>query len=141
MTDYDEALSKLAEARATVRQCKDEMNAMLKHVTESPNYLAARESAVAAEIIAAQIEEAIRAAAVQNYTLTGEKNPHPKVTVKIWKTFTVTDPARVLAWVKANLADALIVDDKKVKAYATKVGAVDGTELMDEIRASIATEL
>jgi len=141
MNSYDTSLQKLAELRIASKRSKDETTAMLKSVTYSQNSLAARQSADEATAEAARLEESIRAAAVQNYTLTGEKNPHPKVTVKIFKTFSVIDPARVLAWVKQNLADALIVDEKKVKAYVTKIGAVDGTQMIEEPKAQIATEL
>jgi hypothetical protein len=140
-SDYDINLEVLKTAREEVQRYKDEMTAMLKSVTESPNYAATRQAADEATDRASQIEEAIRATAVEHYTQTGDKNPHPKVTVKIFKVFSVTDPARVLAWVKQNLADALVVDEKKVKSYATKIGAVEGTTLTDEARAQIATEL
>lgn len=141
MSDYDTSLAQLAAARTDSQRYKDEMAAMLKHIIESPNYSAAKQAAEEAADRAAHLEESIRNAAIEHYTQTGEKTPHPKVTVKIFKTFSVTDPARVLAWVKQNLADALIVDEKKVKSYATKIGAVDGTSLTDEARAQIATEL
>lgn len=141
MSKYAPTLAKLAIAREELKRCKDEMTAMLKSVTDSPNYAAARQSADELQATIETIENVIRNAALDDYTQTGEKNPDPKVTVKIFKVFSVTDPARVLAWVKQNLADALIVDEKKVKNYATKIGAVDGTTITDEARAQIATEL
>jgi hypothetical protein len=53
----------------------------------------------------------------------------------------VTDAAKVLAWVKTNLADALTYDPKKVKDYATKIGPVEGTEIVEQPRAQIASDL
>ena len=138
---YEFAISELSKARANSKHLKDEMTAMLKAVVESPNYLNAKQEADAAAEYMEQLETQIRSQAVQDYNASGNKTPHPKVTVKIFKNFAVTDPARVLAWVKQNLVDALVVDEKKVKAYATKVGPIEGTALIDEARAQIATEL
>ena len=88
-----------------------------------------------------ELEASIRGMALDVYEATANKKPHEKVAIKIFETFKVVDPARVLAWVKTNLADALIYDDKKVKNYAMKIGPVDGTELGTEARAQIASEL
>jgi len=141
MQNYDTALTDLAKARACIEQFKAEMNAMVKVVSDSPNYIEAQRAYEESKAVAAQIEEEIRKSALEGYTATGEKNPHEKVTVKVFKVFSVIDPARVLAWVKNNLADALVVDGKKVESYATKIGPVDGTALTEEPRAQIATKL
>lgn len=138
---YEFALTELAKARANTARYKDEMTAMLKAVIDSPNYAAAKQAADEAAAYQEWLETQIRAQAVQDYKANGIKNPHPKVTVKIFTVFSVADPIRVLAWVKQNLADALVVDEKKVKSYATKIGAVDGTTLTEEAKTFIASEL
>lgn len=87
------------------------------------------------------LQEMIHAEGLRLYEETGEKNIHEKVKAKIFKTLTVADPARVLSWVKTNLADALTFDKKKVENYASKIGPVDGIETGEEVRIQIASEL
>jgi hypothetical protein len=81
--------------------------------------------------LVSELETVIRAEALAEFQATDNKHPHPKVEIKLFKTFSITEPAKVLAWVKTNLADALVVDEKKVKAYA----------MTEEPKALIASDL
>jgi len=87
------------------------------------------------------LESRIRGLALDSYEETKNKNPHPKVTIKIFKTFVILDAKKVWDWAFNNLPTALKLDEKKIEKYALEFGDVDGTQKGEEARAQIATEL
>lgn len=137
----EQLLEMLKEARERSFTAKLTADAILQTVKASPEYVNAIEECQAALANVTTLEESIRAEAIRDYLASDNKHPHPKVEIKLFKTFSIVDPQKVLAWVKTNLADALVVDDKKVKAYATKIGPVDGTAMTEEPKAMIASDL
>ena len=137
----EQLLEMLKDARARAAESKLAADAILLTVKASPEYVKALDELQTASANVATLEENIRAEAIREFKATENKHPHPKVEIKMYSTFSITDPKMVLAWVKTNLADALVVDEKKVKAYATKIGPVDGTALTEEPKALIASEL
>jgi len=136
-----ELIDQLKVARQTAQAAQNAKSELQGAFQKSDEYIRLGSAVKDADEVVSRLEAAIRAAAVNEYQTTGNKKPHGKVEIKLSKVFSIIDPARVLAWVKQNLADALIVDEKKVKAYVTKIGAVDGTQITEELKAFIATEL
>lgn len=141
MDKLDELLSRLKTERVLVDQTKDDLNTMIAVVKNLDEYKNVSELKTKAEERLDSLEKEIKAFALASFAETGNKKPHEKLSVKIYRKFKVVDPNKMLAWVKTNLADALIVDSGKVKDYATKIGAVDGTEIVEEAQAQIASEL
>jgi hypothetical protein len=138
---YDNLLEQLKHARAESKLQHEYMKNILENAKLTDLFVMAEQSAAGADAAILDLETQIKNTAISEFNTTGEKKVHPKVEVKIFKKFSIVSPARVLAWVKTNLADALVFDEKKVKNYATKIGPVEGTELVDEPRAQIAAEL
>ena len=134
-------IENLKSCRADAEFYKAEKAKILDAVKSSENYILAETKQSENETYAAGIESEIKKIALEDYAETKNKHPHDKVDIAMRKKFSITDAGRVLAWVKTNLADALIFDEKKVKNYATKIGAVDGTELTEEPNAQIASSL
>lgn len=120
---------------------KNMLDAAMETLKADPNYAEAVQLHDEAKQRVANLEEEIRKQAIIQYAESQNKHPHEKVEIKISKSFKFVDPRKVLAWVKTNLADALTYDEKKVKSYATKIGTVDGTEIVEEPKAYIASQL
>lgn len=139
--ETEELLQQLKEAREKAAFYKAETNSLLEHTRQSPNYQLADQSAKEAADEIVRLEFLIKSDQLEEFKITGNKHPFPKIEIKMKKIFKVVDPAKVLAWVKSSLADALIYDEKKVKDYATKIGPVEGTELTEEPQVQIASEL
>jgi hypothetical protein len=141
MNELDILLAQLAEARTMRDGAKDLEHKLMEEFKVSPTFSKVSSDATTYAQQAEELETSIRSIALAEYHASGSKAPHPKVAVKIFKSFNVTDAAQVIAWVKTNLADALTYNPKKVKDYATKIGAVQGTEVVEEPRAQIASDL
>lgn len=141
MNNFDLLLQSLRDAREETRLAKETASAMIAAVKESPAYQEALQKAEESAKTVDQIETDLRNMALNAYAENGEKKPHEKVQVKIFREFSVTDSRAMRAWVDSNLRDALIVDEKKVKDYALKIGAVDGTQVIETAKAQIASDL
>lgn len=141
MNNFDLFIQSLQEAREEARLAREAANAMIVAVKESPAYQEALQKAEEATKTADHIETDLRDMALDAYAENGNKKPHEKVQVKIFREFSVTDPHAMRTWVDSNLRDALIVDEKKVKEYALKIGAVDGTQVIETAKAQIASDL
>jgi len=141
MSLIDDQLNQLKVAREAAENYRATMREIMDAVKRSGEYMTAADRAEKANIAIAETEERIKTMALREYETSQNKHPHEKVEIKTFKTFKITDAARVLSWVKTNLADALIYDESKVKQYATKIGAVEGTETGEEQRVQIASKL
>lgn len=138
----NEKLNQLKQAREAYNEYKSTASKAMEDFKSSDDvYTYNAEKAKEASAKIETLEAEIRATALAMYKADGNKNPHEKVSIKLANVFKIVDPVRVLAWVKINLADALVYDEKKVKNYSTKIGAVDGTEITETPQAQIATEL
>lgn len=137
----EQYLTQLKEARENSAAYKSAMREAVENVKQSDTYqvyeTSARESDQAIEFF----ESELRRLALAEYEATKNKAPHPKIAVKIFKTFKILDAAKVRAWAFGNLPAALKLDEKKVEKYALEFGDVEGTEKGEEARAQIATEL
>jgi hypothetical protein len=142
MKHIEQLLQDLALARQLHATAKEAARVRMEEFIASDDVYSFQKAASDNTAVAiAELEEKIRNIVLAEYQTSGSKSPHPKVAVKIFKSFNVTDAAKVLAWVKTNLADALTYDPKKVKDYATKIGPVEGTEIVEQPRAQIASDL
>ena len=137
----DMLIENLKTFRADIESAKAEKNKIIDAAKASNGYILWDTKQSDAQLFADGIEAEIKKIALEDYAETKNKHPHDKVDIAMRKKFNITDSQRVLAWVKTNLADALILNKKKVKNYATKIGAVDGAELTEEPNARIAQSL
>lgn len=141
----NEIMNKLLEelriARAAVEEAKTAQKAKLEAFQQTPEWQDLQLHRVEYDQEIADIEERIKELAMIEWINNQNKHPHEKVEIKLFKTFKVLDPAKVRSWCLENLRDALIVDDKKVKEYAVKIGSVEGTETGEEARVQIASKL
>ena len=141
MNTINDLISQLNEARKAEQASKDAKNALIEEMQKSNKYISAKNALDNASTIVENIEAEIKKLSEDTYGVDGNKHPHPKIEVRDTNTFVINDPAKVLAWVKVNLADALIYDAAKVKNYATKIGAVEGTEMVKGVQVRIASNL
>ena len=137
----NELLAILAHNRGILENQKSTRTAILEKAQKDPAYVEAGLELTAANEVISETEQKIRELALTHWINTQEKDVHPSVKVKVFKKFEIVDPAAMRAWVDTNLRDALMVDEKKVKDYATKIGPVEGTEVGEEARAEIASKL
>lgn len=137
----NEALGRLAAVREVVSHNQKIRTEILEEAQKKPEYISAGDRLKEAASAIVLLEDKIRALALDAHATDGNKKVHASVEVKVFKTFKIVDVARVTAWVKENLKDALVVDTKKVEQYATKIGPVDGTEVGEEARAQISSKL
>lgn len=139
--EMNDLLLELAEARTMRDGAKDLINKMLEEFKGTMNFMAVQNDSMRYVAMVAGLEEQIRELAVAEFKSTGEKKPHEKVVVKIFKTFKINDAKKVWDWAFKNLPAALKLDEKKIEKYANEFGEVEGTETGEEPRAQIATEL
>lgn len=141
MNQIDALLWQLNEARKREQIGRDAKNVMIETLQKSPDYLSAKQEQEEAATVVENLETEIKKIINEDFSVTGNKHPHAKIEVKSFKTFKIEDAEKVLAWVKTNLADALVYDAAKVKNYAMKIGKVDGAEVGEEVRVQIASNL
>lgn len=146
MNEYDtktmnELLSNLAQARETEKKARNNIQILTEAIKTTPEYQDNDSIRVVAQSAIENLEGLIRDLAKTEWINTANKHPHEKVQIKEFKTFKIVDTAAVRKWVDTYLRDALVVDESKVKQYATKIGPVDGTEVGTEVRAEIASKL
>ena len=138
---YDTLLEQLKVNRISVEAVKFEQKRRLDALQQSKEWQDFQLARVGYDQEISIIEGKIRTMAEVEFSDSGNKHPHEKIEVKIFRTFKIVDPARVLNWCKVNLSDALKIDEAKVKKYAVSIGAVEGTETGEEARVQIAQEL
>lgn len=141
MSQLDQILADLKQARADAEFYVAEKNAILDAAKASSNYQLADQSHAKAKSQIEHLESLVRDAAIAEFNASGAKKIHPSVTVKIFKVFRVLDKNLLREWCVKNLPVVLQPDLKKVESYVKDVGNVDGAELVDEPRAQIASEL
>lgn len=139
--ELKDLLTTLNVDRKDLLETSNKRKAMLQAVTESKEYIELQEKEKRIEEYISNTEARIKEAALVHYALTDEKKVHPFVTVKVFKEFRVLDESVLREWVRTNLADALVVDQAKVKQYAKSIGPVDGTVVVDVPKAQIASVL
>lgn len=137
----NELINTLAAGRANAATIKQQMEAMVKAVTESPEYLELKDLAERVKSDVETTENAIRAEGLRLFTETQDKHPHPKVEVKTFKVAEVQDENVARDWCFNSLPAALKLDTKIVSKYAKEFGTVPGVSVFEEPRVQIATKL
>jgi len=141
MLDLDDALARLNYRRQRYQDALMKRKKMMEDFESSDDYVNATEDAQALQGDVIILEEQIRIDALARFLDNGNKKPHEKIAIKIFKTFKVLDADAVREWCDKNLKDAMKPDMKLVEKYATEFGHVDGTETGKEPRVQIATQL
>lgn len=134
MSEYDALLEKLRSDRLEAEGAKATRDEILEDLKKNNNYLSNDFIYKQALERIADTEEKIKMLAHTEWLNTKNKNPHPSVAVKIFKTFKVINADAVREWVLKNLPAALSPDMSKVQKYAMEIGPVDGTEKGEEAR-------
>lgn len=137
----NELLEKLSKARSNLEAATKIKADILTTARGMREYTSAESIVNIENAIIAEVEEKIRTLVLTEWVNNQNKHPHEKVEVKIFKTFKVVDPAAMRKWVFEKLADALQVDQAKVKKYAMEIGPVEGCETGEEARVQIASKL
>lgn len=138
---YTNLLNELGDYRKKAVVLQEEKKALLESVKQGQNYQNLEQEYKTAQENIDRLEAEIKRMAEEEYQSTGNKKPHDKISVKIFKVFQIVDAEKMKEWVFKNLQDALKVDESKVKDYAQKIGPVQGTAVIEEARAQIASNL
>ena len=141
-TQIDQLLTQLKIARGNYAEHKGVANAALEAFKSSDDtyvYNAELAAKIGEEV--ANLESAIKTAALDAFALDHNKHPHDMVDIKIFTEAEVTNASLARDWAFENLPAALKLDEAKVKKYAKDFGEVPGVEIKTEPRAQIATQL
>lgn len=141
MSQYDDLLGQLAIQRKCREEEKVHMDGMIDDCQKDPEFVQSSLKHSEATHAIADLEEKIKMLAHTEWMNTKNKNPHPFVAVKIFKTFKVVNADTVREWVLKNLPAALDPNLKKIEKYVMEIGPVDGTEKGEEARVQIASKL
>ncbi len=139
---FDELFEQLKEAREESAAAREAKRQIIEAAQTSTEYRRADETTTAADAEIGRLEEQIRAAALSEYSASGNKKPHANVTVKMFTTVAIPDEAAAREWCFINFRPALKFDAKTFEK-AVKDGAVPAVlaSTQDEPRAQIATKL
>lgn len=138
----DDLLKDLSKARLTEEANGNATRKMLDRVRADPEYVIYTAAQAKAKEQIIELVEQVQAWAELEFKKSQNKQVHPKITLATYPTFVIKDATKLYAWVKENLAAALIVDEKEVKVYALKhPDKVDGVEVGTEQRVRIASDL
>jgi hypothetical protein len=137
--DIHEAVVCLANWRAETARLQAAQQAMMKAVTESPEYVRLGEEYVHAHQMESETEDTVRTLAVEFYNTTGDKAAHDAVTVRVYTTLTY-EPSEALDYCREHLPKALKLDKTAFEKVA-KVADLDFVEIAEEPRATIAQDL
>ncbi len=141
MSKYDELLDQLKDVRERQSTTKGLMNKMIDSVRESEEYKSFQTMNETENELIENIEKELRDLALSEFQASGNKKPHEKVSIKIFKVFKVIDAEKVADWCRRFYVGALKPDMKMVEGYVKDNSAFDGVELTEEARAQIATKI
>ena len=99
------------------------------------------EIATNAKNAASAAEQRVRALTVEAYRATGDKNPTPYTSIRLYK-FLVYDRDAVLIWCKAN-APTFVIESVDIKRFEKAADSLDGAPVTVEMdpRPTIASDL
>lgn len=139
--NFDQTIIELAQARRSLADAKMAMTDMLDALQLSEAYQAAALQAREATTRLTVLSELIKAAALELYQETGNKNPHPKVVVKVYSEFRYDQDAAI-SWARVNAPLFLVtsLDEKSFEAYA-KNARPDFVSVAERPQAQIASKL
>lgn len=89
----------------------------------------------------ADVESKLKELAVKNYKDTGDKKPHPAVTIKIFSTVEIIDRKAALTWTVQNASKAVKLDSIKFKAAVKNLDELSFIKKDTEHRATLSSKL
>lgn len=141
--DIETKLEQLAEARNAWEQTKDELDWMLDNLKQKPEWIKLAELAESARTQIEILETDLRTATLETYAETGNKKPHPALSVRV-NTRLEYDPVLIRQWCIENLPQALTLDKKALEKYAkgvADIAPVPGLTITRQPQATIASDL
>lgn len=138
----EELLKMLAFHREMADSNKFIMGKIIEEAKALPSYKDADQNAKSETAMVEALTAEIKSRAIGEYLGSGNKKPYPGVTVKVFRTFMVNSQEIMEAWVEKNLAAAVkkVFDMDVIKTFA-KTNPIPGTDLLEDIRAEIASKL
>lgn len=140
---FEEQVKRLAELRRKEADAKEMLDLMRKSLEESKEWMRYRQILETAQHEQRMLDDQIRSLAVTNYEGSGEKHPHPAVSIRLY-TKVKYDYSTAFVWSQANLPQAITLDtklfDKHAKAVA-ETAPIYFVEIAKEPQASIASDL
>lgn len=138
----EELLKMLAGARQNEANFKQVTKNMIDEVKATQEYQESDALAKAEALLIKNLTDEIKARAVAEFNATGNKKPFAGVSIKVFKTFVVNSQETMEKWVETNLAAAVhkVFDMDVIETFA-KTNPVPGTDLLEEVRAEIASKL
>jgi hypothetical protein len=140
--EIDQLLEQLAAARYLVEEARAAMKEMVENVQQSDAYLASESARKLGEDEIARITSEICDLALNSFADTGEKHPHEKVEVKVFKVVSPYDEKKAREWCLTDFRPALKLD-KTTFEKAVKDGNIPAelAYFVDDIRVQIASKL
>lgn len=137
----DNLVTLLARARREVldlKDCIDAVNAEIekeygKELGDLKKDLSVAQTKVTG------LEESVRGTALEAYLETGDKHPHPAITIKVFTKLDY-DEEQAITYCVEHLPKALKVDKRKFEAVA-KAAELDFVQITDDPKATVATDL
>jgi len=132
------ARSTTANLKAELAQVNAEAAAMVKErfgerIKQLTDWLSRAQADLEAN------EQAVRETALEAYLETGNKHPHPAITIKVFTKLDY-DEEQAVTYCVEHLPKALKVDKRKFEAVA-KAAELDFVQITDDPKATVATDL
>jgi hypothetical protein len=141
VSDYNELVRKLAQARQMTEIAEDSARWTEKEISETE---LGRKLAEEKEIVrlAKQDETAARAALDQAVleSFDGNKRPHPAITIREMTKLDY-DPKRAREWADTNLRSALVLDVKRFEKAILATEAPEFVTIHKEQQVTVASDL
>lgn len=143
MENLIQQLKSLRESESQLKESLAKLQDKLEQTTEWEALQFVNDGLVGLQKQIKVVDEGIRQAALDYYTETGDKHPHPKVSVIINKELTY-DVKRAIGWAINNALGMLKLDTAKFEKHARAVAdtvPVEFVEINDKPSVRIASEL
>lgn len=135
-------VEELKAARERANELREARQKLLAEFQSTPAYVAALAASRKADEEESKAEELVRSAAVASYLVDGNKHPHPKVEIRLYKIVNEYDEVAAKEWCAQNMRIALKLNTSRFEE-AVKCGDVPDSiaTVSEEPRARIATDL
>ncbi len=135
-------IKELAQARASLAYAKDKARILEAELLSNPVYVQLKGTIQTIADTISQMEESLRAAALESFALDGNKKPHPAVTIKMFSSVKIANEESATEWCFANFRPALKLDAKIFEKAAKDGNVPSGLVVVgEEPKAQIATDL
>lgn len=137
----EELIKQLAQARAESAEARENTNALMEQIRQSPEYVAEAEKLEAANAAIDELTAQIREQAEAVFQSSGEKHPHEAVEVKNFDTVSFAkDGDDLRDWCLVKLPGVLRVDMKALEK-AAKAGVVEISKVEKQPKVYIKQDL